>query len=287
MLKHILFSLALIAAAFLVRFWAAPLLERLPLDYSSETIYSNDNQLRTSPDAEWKTAELTSRRVDQAIAVNAGALMVQAGLHVYFKDGSPSFETSSLYAVDRRTRINLPGLGVVSRTGQFLFPLHVKRTSYTYWDPIYIGLRTALFDHEEEMDGLLVYVFQFTAENMDETAGFSYLPDVPERYLALTNGEGTLWIEPVSGIVVDYEDQGKSSFVDKATMSHVAEFSRWDERYTPETRLAQLGLARTTRLRILIMETWLPAGLVLAGLVWIGIKAWSLRRMRKENEQAE
>ena len=284
MIKHILFSLALIAAALLLRFLAAPLLERLPLDYSSETIYSNDNQLRNTPDAEWKTAELTARRVDQAIAVNAGALMVQAGLHVYFEDGSPSFETASLYAVDRQTRMNLTGLGEVSRTGQFLFPLHVQKTTYTYWDPIYIGPRTAVFDHEEKMDGLLVYVFQFTADNLDETAGYSYLPDIPERYLALTNGEGTLWIEPVSGIVVDYEDQGKSSFIDKSTMSPVAEFSRWDERYTPGTRLAQLELARSTRLGILVMEIWLPAGLVLAGLVWIIVKSWSLRNMQKEVE---
>jgi hypothetical protein len=284
MFKHILFSLALIAAAILVRLWAAPLLERLPLDYSSETIYSNDNQLRNTPDAEWKTAELTARRVDQAIAVNAGALMVQAGLHLYYEDGSPNFETSSLYAVDRRTRMNLPGLGEVSRTGQFLFPLHVHKTSYNYWDPIYIGPRTALFDHEEKMDGLLVYVFQFTVKNLDETAGFSYLPDVPERYLALTNAAGTLWIEPVSGIVVDYSDQGKSSFINKATMSPVAEFSRWDERYTPETHLAQLRLARSARLGILVMEIWLPAGLVLAGMVWIIIKSWYLRSMRKENQ---
>jgi hypothetical protein len=261
----------LLASAVLLRFWIAPLLDQVPANYSSETDYTNENQIRDSPTGDWMTASLIAKRVDQTISAKANTLIVEGALHVYFEDGSVNFETSALYGVDRRTRKNAPGLGDTIRNGQFLFPLHVQQSSYVYWDPIYIGPRMATFDHIEQINGLRIYVFHFTAENLDETKGFDYLPDVPERYRAITTGQGILWIEPVSGIVVDYEDQGASSFVDPGTGAVVAAFSRWDERYTPETRAAQLRLASEARLRILALEVWLPGGLAITGLLWLVI----------------
>ncbi len=90
---------------------------------------------------------------------------------------------------------------------------------------------------------------------------------MPERYLAYTDGQGALWVEPVSGTVVDYEEEGVSYFVDLATGARAADFHQWSDRYTPETREAQLALARAARLRLLMLETWLPGALVIAGLV--------------------
>jgi hypothetical protein len=271
MIKQILVFLTLVLLAALLRFWIAPILEQLPANYSSETSYTNENQIRDSPTGDWIFATLIARRVDQAISANTNTLIIDGALHVYFEDGSVNFETSAIYGVDRRTRKNDPGLGDNIRNGQFLFPLHIQQSRYVYWDPIYIGPRTATFDHIEQINGLRIYVFYFTAENLDETKGFDYLPDVPERYRAITNGQGVLWIEPISGIVVDYEDQGATSFVDPGTGDPVAVFSRWDERYTPETRAAQLRLAAEARLRILLLDTWIPAVLLAAGLTWLAI----------------
>jgi hypothetical protein len=283
MQKHVFFALAFLALAALLRFWIAPLLEQLPADYSSETLYTNENQIRDSPTGEWKTESLIARRIDQAISTKTDTLIVEGALHVYFKDGSVSFETAALYGVDRRTRKNDPELGDTIRNGQFLFPLHVQQTGYLYWDPIYIGPRTATFDHTEQIHGLRIYVFSFFAEDLDETEGFNYLPIVPERYRAITNGHGILWIEPVSGIVVDYEDQGATSFVDPSTGDSVAEFSRWDERYTPETHAAQIRLASEARMRILALEVWLPVALTLAGLFVLGLGLY--RGMERKRAQ--
>ncbi|MCX6028326.1 MAG: porin PorA family protein [Chloroflexi bacterium] len=282
MRKPIFIALAFLVLAALLRFWIAPLLEQLPANYSSETLYTNENQIRDSPTGKWITESLISRRVDQAISAKANTLIVEGALHVYFEDGSVNFETAALYGVDRRTRENVPGLGDTIRDGQFLFPPHVQQGRYVYWDPIYIGPRMATFDHIEQINGLRIYVFGFTAENLDETKGYDYLPDVPERYRAVTNGQGILWIEPISGIVVDYEDQGAASFVNPGTGAPVAEFSRWDERYTPETRATQLRLASEARLRSLLFEVWLPGGLALAGL---GFLALDLFRRKKTSRR--
>jgi len=244
---------------------------QLPTHYTAETRYAAESLLRESPDGEWQTINLVARRLDQAITASSGRGVIQGDLHWTTEDGQVIFESSGLYGVDFRTRKNLAGYGDVGREGQFLFPRHLKQVTYTFWDPMFIGPRTANFDRVENLEGLTVYVFQFSGSDMDETEGYSYLPLIPERYLARTDGRGRLWIEPTSGVIVDYEEQGMSYFVDPTSGEQVADLFVWSDRYTPETRATQLSLARASRMRILAAETWLPGGFLVMGVVWLVI----------------
>ena len=200
---------------------------------------------------------------------------------MYAESGAVIFESTGLYGVNRFNRQNVPGYGDTERTGQFLFPPDVQPTTYTYWDPMFIGPCVATFDHVETQAGLAVYVFRFSATGLDETAGYSYLPDVPERYAARRSGQGMLWVEPVSGIVVNYAEQGLSYFADPTTGKQVAEFHSWHNYYTPEIQTAQLRLATAARFRILALQVWLPVGLALAGLIWLGIGLFGGRVIRR------
>lgn len=272
MIKKFLPPLALLLAAVVSRFWLAPLQTRLPADYTNEVLLSEENQFRDSPTGTWLASTLNVRRVDQTITNSGQTSFIEGALHIYLVSGEVNFETTGLYGVDRRTRLNLAGYGNVTRTGQYFFPPHVQRIEYPIWDPMFIGPRIADFERIEQMDGLQVYVFSFNASGMDESAGYSYLPDVPEHYQAHTDGQGTIWVEPLSGLVVDYMDSGVSYFVNSSTGTRLADFNQWEERYTPETRTAQLAFARAARLRILALEIWLPGGLVLMGLISVGVR---------------
>jgi hypothetical protein len=269
--KYFLIALAFLVLAVLLRYWIAPLSERLPADYYNEAALSEVNKFRDSPAGEWQENTLNSLRVDQVITNSGQTAIIEGALHVYYMSGAVNFEVTSLYGVDRRTRLNLTGFGSVDRSGQYLFPPHVQPVEYPIWDPMYVGLRQAAFDHVENMAGLQVYVFTFSGVGMDETTGYSYLPDVPEHFLAHTDGEGTIWVEPLSGIVVDYADSGLSYFVDPASGVRIADFNLWTEKYTPETKAVQISLARLARLRILALEVWLPGGLLLVGLFFPGL----------------
>jgi len=277
-LRQLLIALGLIAAAALVRFWIAPLAERLPADYASQLQFVVEDQFRATLYDPWQTNTFIARRADQTVSDSGGVAIVQGSLDWSTESGALIFENIGLYGVDRRTRLIRAGYGDVERSGQFLWPLHVEQTTYAYWDPMFIGQRSATFDHGETLDELPVYVFRFSGPGMDETAGYAYLPDVPERYLTRTDGEGTLWIEPLSGIVVDYEEQGVSSFIEPTSGARLAEadFHSWSDHYTPETRAAQLALARAARLRLLALEVWLPGGLAALGL--IGLAAGLVKR---------
>ncbi len=268
-LARIPISLGFLLLAAILRLWIAPLIERLPADYANEATLSEQDQFRDSPTGGWLASTLTTRRVDQTITVSDQTSIIEGALHVYSASGVLNFETTSLYGVDQRRRLNVASLGSVDRTGQYLFPPHVLQIEYPIWDPYFIGLRQATFQRTDQIDGLQVYVFSFSGSNMDETTGYDYLADVPENYLAHTDGKGSIWVEPLSGIAVDYMDSGVSYFVDPTSGARIADFNQWTERYTPETRTAQLAMARTARLRILALEIWTPGGILALAILWL------------------
>jgi hypothetical protein len=280
MQKNFLLALSLLAAAILLRYWLAPLATQLPADYMNETKYSAQVRFRESLNSAWQEYPLLARRVDQTLIVSGNVAMIQGESHWTTEDGTPTYEPIGLYGVERRTRINLPGYGDRDRSGLFLFPPHLEQKGYDFWDPYYLGPRTAVFQRVDQLDGLTVFIFAYIATDIDDTAGYAVLPEIPERYKAISNGRGTLWIEPVSGIVVGFEDSGVTDFVDNETGEHVADFYHWTASYTPETRAAQIQRARASRLRILALETWLPAALLALGIILLTPAVWQVTRAK-------
>jgi hypothetical protein len=197
-----------------------------------------------------------------------------------------TYESAGVYGVDRRTRMNVSGYGNVERRGQFLFPPHVQPVSYQLWDPFYTGPRTATFHRSTTLNGIPVYVFNCQATDIDDSSGYAFLMDVPERYRAYSAGTGKLWVEPVSGVVIDFEDAGKSYFVEPGTGKPVSDFYFWDARYTAQTKAVQLRRALTARRNIRAFEVWLPLSLLLGSLIWLllGLRRVLLTRTRLDGE---
>lgn len=261
-------------------FWGAALFEKLPRDYVAETKYAAKCRSRQSPTAPVEEYETIVRRRDQTLSSDATHSIIQGDTHWVSPEGVVRFEVISLYGVDRETRQNLPAYGNEARTGQYLFPPDTGQKQYRQWDPMYAGPRTATFERSERLDGMEVYVFNFVADWIDETSGYVDLPDVPDRYHAITFGKGRLWVEPHSGVIVDYEEEGASYFVEPKTGERVAEIFQWTSRYTPETRAEQFRLARAGRFRDLMLEAGIPGALFVLGLLSLVGAAVSNRRGR-------
>jgi hypothetical protein len=249
------------------RFAIAPQMQHLPVNYAEETSYDARCRYRDTPNGAWQRFDLTVRRVDQTLVTSAGNSIVEGDIHWTTAAGEVTYESTGIYGVDQRTRANLSGYGNTQRRGQFLFPPHVRPTTYQLWDPFYTGPRTATFRHTTTLNGMQVYVFDCRARDIDDTAAYMFLVDVPERYRAYSNGGGTMWVEPISGVVIDFEDAGKSYFGEPRSSKPLSDFYFWDARYTRETKAAQLQRALATRRLILTLEVWLPLGLLLGGLL--------------------
>ncbi|MDQ3118531.1 MAG: DUF3068 domain-containing protein [Verrucomicrobiota bacterium] len=200
--SHLFIALALCSGAAIQHFWLAPRLERLPADYASETSYAARCRFHLTPAAPEEEYDLVTRRRDVVLSSLGGHSIIQGDAHWITSAGVVMFEVQNLYRVDRATRANAAGLGNADRNGQYFFPPHTERKTYGLWDPFYAGPRVATYHHTEQLDGLTVYVFNFVAEDLDETAGYVSLPDVPEKYRASTDGRGKIWVEPLTGIAV-------------------------------------------------------------------------------------
>lgn len=265
-------------AAALAFAWLAPLLNRVPESGVGEWRFLANARSRDTPDGPWSEMSIDARRVDRTLLHSARHVIIEGGLYWATRDGKPLFQNTGIYGVDRRTRGNLPGYGDIERDGQYLSAPHTGRGGFRLWDPVFAGPRSVNFERDDSLGGVAVSVFRFTAVDLDETAGYVHLPDVPERFHARTDGEGRLWIEPTSGIVVDHEERGSSSFVEPQTGRRVADFLNWSARYDDATRAAKLQQARDARQRILATEVVLPSALLLVGLACLLLGGRKLRR---------
>ena len=260
-------TLCLLAA--LLHWWVAPLLARLPSDYVADVAYLGQAETRLAPDGPAEIFQSVIRRHDQVLSGDDAHVMLQGNVHWLTPGGAVIFETLNLYGVDRHTRENLVGYGNLDRRGQYLFPPHTRKQGYILWDPNYAGPINLRFAAVENFRGVEVYVFFSSVDALDETAGFTSLPNVPQRYHASTYGRGKFWVEPVSGVVVNHEDSGTSYFTDARSGLRVGRpIIQWRQHYPPETISAQLKRAKAQRLWMRTLETGLPLLLLAGAVLW-------------------
>lgn len=261
----LLLALALWLAAAAVRWVAAPAHDRLPADYGSETLHEASVRTRHTPDGKWDETPIIARRVDQTMVAEPDHSLIQADMYWARPDGTLEFESKGLYAVDRTTRQNIPGLGDADRSGHFLLPPGVEKRDYQLWDPHMVGPRTLEFVRSQEVDGHEALLFRSTVTALDESAGYAHLPDVPERYRALTDAQGTVTIDAATGLLLDYTLAGHSYFADPETLEPVAVFFEWSETFTPATRVEVAQRVSTTRRMSMLLHWVLPITLLLIG----------------------
>lgn len=264
----------------LLRWWGAPLLERLPSDYVADVRYLGQAETRQAPDAAAEVFQSVIRRHDQALSGDDEHLVLQGDLHWLTPTGAVIFETLNLYGVDRSTRQNLPGYGNLDRNAQYFFPPHTGKQGFILWDPNYAGPIAVRFSTIENFRGMEVYVFFSSVDALDETTGFTSLPNVPQRYHASTYGRGKFWVEPVSGLVVNHEDSGVSYFTDAKSGQRLGQpIIRWRQHYALETILTQLGLAKRQRLWMRTLEIGLPLLILVAAILWLPLTCRSKGRV--------
>jgi sigma-E factor negative regulatory protein RseA len=87
------------------------------------------------------------------------------------------------------------------------------------------------------------------------------------RASELTNAQGTLWVEPDSGQIVDYEEEGVSYLAEPGSRKRIGDIYIWKDRFTPSTKAAKVAQAGAERIRISLLEFWLPAALACAGVI--------------------
>jgi len=239
------------------RFMIVPELEKMPSDYSLDLKFiefSTDFDENGEP---LPKHLVSSTRKDEVIEAEGNFLIIDTLLDIHELDGSLIFENRGKYRVDRETKQNSGEIDGVTRTGHFAFPLHVEKTTYEIWNPHYGDKGVATYKKEDTVRGLATYVFDFVASKINENEGYSFIEGVPEQYDALTDGRDTIWVEPVTGIVVKREEKGESDLYSKDG-EKISSFHDWELFFNDDTIANQVRIAQNEKQKIILYETIVP-----------------------------
>jgi hypothetical protein len=194
--------------------------------------------------------------------------------------GEIFWEVKGRMGVDRATREHVRGFGDADREGPFTFPLHVDKRDYELWHPSLLGKGTCVFEREETLRGLKVYVFISSIEGLPSSELY---PQHKPKQVRMDIWD-TFWVEPVSGHVVRndetwdgylVEDGQKGQSVDVGSIS-----------YAEETIARQVQIARRQKMLIQLYELWIPAGLAVVAVgLFVAVGAARFKESQREREK--
>ncbi|APV44482.1 hypothetical protein Dform_01149 [Dehalogenimonas formicexedens] len=182
-----------------------PGMAKMPADYS--VVYHFEGQVQVFNQAANAMVPIATKmdRVLTGTEVNsADALVLKQDITFFLAaNGAPlssapgaaslaALDSHETYAIDRTTRVNLPG-GDKTRSGQFTFPLDVQKETYQYWVATTNSTLPATFVGEETVNGLKVYVFKIDSKGNTSPTNATQKIDVA----------ATIKVEPVSGTPID------------------------------------------------------------------------------------
>ncbi|GAA4724547.1 DUF3068 domain-containing protein [Phytohabitans rumicis] len=163
--------------------------------------------------------------------------------------------------------------GNINYRGQlYAFPFGTEKKTYQYYDST---LHTALpinYEGTETVNGLEAYRFrQVVPEQqatMDEELKGVLLGVFAPGSTSGTvqyNAARTLWVEPVTGSIIDYQEEQHRVLVSNTGVRTTLLDAVF--RYTPQTRQTVVDKAGDGRSTLLLLGRWIPIGLTVLALL--------------------
>lgn len=123
------------------------------------------------------------------------------------------------------------------------------------------------FVQEVDRDGLRLYEFAYTLEDLDKT---QYFPaDLIGEREVIGSHSGKVWVEPVSGEIVRFEHQGENFFFENGEQGDL--FQEWYNVF-PESVIEQrVQTAIDARNRLWMLHYGVTGALILIGALALGL----------------
>ena len=180
--------------------------------------------------------------------------------------GKPIFNTTRIYAVDRAGR-HVPGHGDKDRTGYLFGPRNLKSEQpFTYWHINYDEPARMKFKSQETINDLVVYRYE-ADYHADQTSDLAHLPGVGVEHGINLDINLKLWIEPMTGRMIKYEDSATAYYYNLTTNERIHPWNQFSNRLTASSIAEQVDIAKTAKHKILMIRWGVPAVLVFVGLI--------------------
>ncbi|MBU2018170.1 MAG: CHASE domain-containing protein [Bacteroidetes bacterium] len=180
--------------------------------------------------------------------------------------GEEIFKATKKYGIDPITSEHIPELGEIRRKGFLFGPPNCKKQDFKYWHVNYDSVLSMKFLKEERLQELLVYhyVTKFTA---DQTNSLDHLNGVPEARGVDLEVELHLWIEPISGKMIKYEDAAIAYFYDIKTKKRLFPWNKFHNSFEEITVSRKIAEAKQHLQKELWLKKTIPLSFVLLALI--------------------
>lgn len=259
----------------------APYLKKLPSNfYYTADIFSFDNFYNSKLKRfEGQKISKTIFRYD-TIARNKKMQTIRVIFDVKGLNDAPIFFVSRLYYIDPFNYQHV-SFADVKRNGYLFAPRYVGKKDFYYWHVNYNAPAKLKFVDKAEINGLTVYHYRANY-SADQSENLSHLPGVPQKRGIKVDVNLNLWIEPISGWLVKYQDNTLAYYYDRQTGKITEPWNKFTNRYTQNSINTQIKQATFLKWKILFIDFGIPGIFILISLIfflfgcsqraWVGYK---------------
>lgn len=199
-------------------------------------------------------------------------LVVRNIFDVRTQSGDPIFAVERFYGVDPYTHEHITGLGDKDRNGYLFAPRQLEEgESFTYWHINYDGPAEMKFIEEEYISGLRVFHYQSTYEGVpiDQTENLTYLPGVPEERGIVLEPVLDLWVEPVTGRLIKYQDNTVAYYYDQETGEKIHPWNNFENVFTEQSVREQVQIAQSEKIQFQFLYIYVPVVVIILFFAWV------------------
>lgn len=238
--------------------WVAPIINRLPADFSyTANILSLDN-FYDEASQKYQGQHISKSSFSYHVAQQQpDYLTIKNDFDVRTLSDHPIFSVSRTYYINPYTWQHVRVFDHENRQGFLFGPHYANKKPFYYWHVNYDAPALMQYVETEIINGLKVYHYRahYVA---DQTANLDYLPNVPETRGVKTDVLLQIWIEPISGWLIKYQDNSVAYYYDKITGKTLAPWNRFSNRYTEVSISQKVHEARRLKWKFIIIDFGVP-----------------------------
>jgi putative ABC transport system substrate-binding protein len=266
--KYNLCALLLIVLIPIWSYWVAPNFKKIPMNFFYKADILSIDNFYDGNKKKYEGGEVSKTLfIYQVIKAQGKYLVIKNIFSVKKFNDQPIFSVSRLYFINPKTGEHVYVPGQKARNGYLFAPMYANKCCYYYWHINYDAPAFLKFISEEKINNLTVYHYQ-AHYSSDQTANLHNLAGVPDKRGIQTNITLNLWIEPVSGWLVKYQDDTYAYYYDIKTGKYLLPWNHFSNQYTENSIRQQVIYASSLKHKIIFIDFIIPALLsVLALLV--------------------
>ncbi|HSX47254.1 MAG TPA: porin PorA family protein [Patescibacteria group bacterium] len=203
----------------------------------------------------------------QSVGSHGNILTIKNIFDVRKVSGERIFSVERTYAVNKiNGRHEYSKFADENRSGYLFAPKNLHKQPFTYWHINYDIPARMYFKDEEIIYGLKVYRYESNF-HADQTKNLTNLPGVGQSRGINLDINLQLWVEPLTGHLIKYEDHSLAYYYDLKTKSRIYPWNKFHNQFTLSSINSHVRIAEQARQKTLLIQTVIPLILIILAAI--------------------